>query len=295
MKKYFIIVVFLLQIHAIFGQVDKIRQALVNRDETNVLVVSHRGEWRQAPENSLKAIELAIEAGVDVVEIDLAKTKDGHLILMHDKTLDRTTTGKGSVGKWTLDSLKTLKLKNGAGLRTHHSIPTLEDALLLAKGRVMLNLDKAYDLFDEVYALLEKTNTTDHIIMKGNKDVATVKQQFGQYLDKVIYMPIVNLDNPNAKQIIDDFNQEINPVAFELVYKEKTNKLPLQLASELKGKNLLWYNTLWDTLAGGHDDDKAVEDPDASYGYLVNTLNARIIQTDRSPYLITYLKGVGKK
>ncbi|TYR37939.1 glycerophosphodiester phosphodiesterase family protein [Sphingobacterium phlebotomi] len=295
MKKYFIIVVFLLQIHAIFGQVDKIRQALVNRDETNVLVVSHRGEWRQAPENSLKAIELAIEAGVDVVEIDLAKTKDGHLILMHDKTLDRTTTGKGSVGKWTLDSLKTLKLKNGAGLRTHHSIPTLEDALLLAKGRVMLNLDKAYDLFDEVYALLEKTNTTDHIIMKGNKDVATVKQQFGQYLDKVIYMPIVNLDNPNAKQIIDDFNQEINPVAFELVYKEKTNKLPLQLASELKGKNLLWYNTLWDTLAGGHDDDKAVEDPDESYGYLVNTLNARIIQTDRSPYLITYLKGVGKK
>lgn len=295
MKKYFIIVVFLLQIHAIFGQVDKIRQALVNRDETNVLVVSHRGEWRQAPENSLKAIELAIEAGVDVVEIDLAKTKDGHLILMHDKTLDRTTTGKGSVGKWTLDSLKTLKLKNGAGLRTHHSIPTLEDALLLAKGRVMLNLDKAYDLFDEVYELLEKTNTTDHIIMKGNKDVATVKQQFGQYLDKVIYMPIVNLDNPNAKQIIDDFNQEINPVAFELVYKEKTNKLPLQLASELKGKNLLWYNTLWDTLAGGHDDDKAVEDPDASYGYLVNTLNARIIQTDRSPYLITYLKGVGKK
>ncbi|MBD1420644.1 glycerophosphodiester phosphodiesterase family protein [Sphingobacterium chuzhouense] len=295
MKRYCIIVIFLLQIQAIFGQVDKIRQALVDRDETNVMVVSHRGEWRQAPENSLKAIELAIEAGVDIVEIDIAKTKDGQLILMHDKTLDRTTTGKGNVAEWTLDSLTVLKLKNGAGLRTHHSIPTLEEALLLAKGRVMLNLDKAYDLFDEVYELLEKTNTVDHIIMKGNKDVATVKRQFGRYLDKVIYMPIVNLDKPNAKKIIDDFNDEINPVAFELVYKETTNKLPLQLAYELKGKNLLWYNTLWDTLAGGNDDDKAVENPDASYGYLVNTLNARIIQTDRSPYLITYLKKINKK
>src|SRR5690606_29311130 len=127
--------------------------------------------------------------------------------------------------------LKALRLKNGAGIRTKHKIPTLEEALLLAKGRVMINLDKAYDLFDEVYVLLEKTNTTDHIVMKGNKEVATVKQQFGKYLDKVIYMPIVNLDNPNAKKIIEDFNREINPVAFELVYKEKTNPLPLQLAS----------------------------------------------------------------
>lgn len=295
MKKYWIIILLLFQIQLIFGQVDEIRQALVNRDETKVLVVSHRGEWRQAPENSLKAIELAIEAGVDIVEVDVAKTKDGQLILLHDKTLDRTTTGKGKVEEWTLDSLKALRLKNGAGIRTKHKIPTLEEALLLAKGRVMINLDKAYDLFDEVYVLLEKTNTTDHIVMKGNKEVATVKQQFGKYLDKVIYMPIVNLDNPNAKKIIEDFNREINPVAFELVYKEKTNPLPLQLASALKGQNLMWYNTLWDTLSGGHDDDKAVEDPDASYGYLVDTLNARIIQTDRSPYLINYLKRINKK
>lgn len=295
MKKYFVVLAILFQAQFIFGQVDNIRKALIDRNEDHVFVVSHRGEWRQAPENSLKAIELAIEEGVDIVEIDVAKTKDGHLILMHDETINRTTTGKGPVKKWTLESLKTLRLKNGAAIRTHHSIPTLEEALLLAKGKVMLNLDKAYDLFDDVYTLLEKTNTTDHIIMKGNKDVATVKKQFGKYLDKVIYMPIVNLDQANAKKIIDDFNRELNPIAFELVYKEQSNKLPLQLAKELKGKNLLWYNTLWDTLSGGHDDDKAVLNPHASYGYLINTLHARIIQTDRSSYLISYLKSISKK
>ncbi|MBD1427298.1 glycerophosphodiester phosphodiesterase family protein [Sphingobacterium arenae] len=295
MKNYLILVLFLLQFQISFGQVDKVRRALIERDESTVLVVSHRGEWRQAPENSLKAIELAIEAGADIVEIDVAKTKDGHLVLMHDKTINRTTTGKGNIVDWTLDSLKTLKLKNGAGTPTHHRIPTLEEALLLAKGRVMLNLDKAYNIFDEIYTLLAKTNTIDHIVMKGGKNVASVKQDFGKYLDKVIYMPIVNLDKPNAKKMIDDFNKELNPVAFELVYADSTNTLPRQLAKELRRKNLLWYNTLQSKLTGGHDDDKAVENPGASYGYLVNILHARIIQTDRSPYLIKYLKSINKK
>jgi Glycerophosphoryl diester phosphodiesterase len=120
------------------------------------MVVAHRGDWRYAPENSILAIENAIKLGVDIIEVDVARTKDGHLVLMHDRTLDRTTTGKGRVSDWTLDSIKTLKLKNGAAIRTRHQVPTLEEALLAAKGKVMLNLDKAYELFDEVYALLEK-------------------------------------------------------------------------------------------------------------------------------------------
>lgn len=292
MKKLFLSTIFLFVAQFLFGQILPIRNALLNRDEKNVLVVAHRGDWRQAPENSLKAIELAIGAGANIVEIDLAKTKDGHIVLMHDKTLERTTTGKGNISDWTLDSLRTLKLKNGAGIRTKHMIPTLEEALLFAKGKVMLNLDKAYYMFDEVYALLEKTQTTDHIIMKGSKDVATVKKQFGKYLDKVIYMPIVNLDKPNALQMIEDFQQDLNPVAYELIFKEDSNPLPVQLAKALKGKSLIWYNTLWDTMAGGHDDDMAVDDVQAAYGYLIKTLNTRIIQTDRPAYLVEYLKSL---
>ena len=91
---------------------------------------------------------------------------------MHDKTLDRTTTGKGKVVEWTLDSIRTLRLKNGAALRTKHRVPTLEEALLTAKGRVMVNLDKAYPIFDEIFPILEKTGTVEQIIMKGSKPVA---------------------------------------------------------------------------------------------------------------------------
>lgn len=60
-----------------------------------VMVVSHRGDWRHAPENSLWSIKCAADAGADVVEIDVSLTKDSILVLMHDKTIDRTTTGKG--------------------------------------------------------------------------------------------------------------------------------------------------------------------------------------------------------
>lgn len=77
-------------------KVDQIRKELFNPASGKVLVAAHRGDWRNACENSLEAIENAVQMGVDIVEVDLARTKDGHLILLHDNTLDRTTTGKGN-------------------------------------------------------------------------------------------------------------------------------------------------------------------------------------------------------
>ena len=79
------------------------------------LVVAHRGDWKNAPENSIQAIQNCILMGVDMVEIDVRKTKDGHLILMHDGTIDRTTTGTGKVSSMTLEVLKSLLLKDKNG------------------------------------------------------------------------------------------------------------------------------------------------------------------------------------
>ena len=66
-----------------------------------------------------------------------------------------------------------------------------------------------------------------------------------------------------------------------------------KLRDTLRGRALIWYNTLWDTLCGGHDDDLSLEDPDAAFGYLVDTLGARIIQTDRAEHLLDYLRRRG--
>lgn len=292
MKKFlFILFASFIAINAIAqDRASIIRQKLLNRDTTSVIVASHRGDWRNFCENSLEAIDNAAKMGVDIVEIDVQRTKDGQLILMHDTKLDRTTTGKGYIKDTTLAYIRTLHLKNGCNIKTIHRVPTLEEALIHAKGKVMLNLDKADRYFDQVYALMKKTGTTKQIIMKGNKSAEEVKKQYGEYLKDVIYMPIVNLDHADAVEQIDKFIKDMHPVAFELLFKDDSNPIPKTLPARLRGKSLIWYNTLWDTMAGGHDDDMSLEDPNKGYGYLIDTLGARLLQTDRPQYLLDYLR-----
>ena len=277
-----------------YGQqkVEDIYRKIVDPTNTEVLVVAHRGNWRYAPENSLAAIAHSIEQGADVVELDVQKTKDGKLILMHDATLDRTTTGTGRVCDWILDSIKTLFLRNGAALRTKHRVPTLEEALMLVKGKVMVNLDKAYPIFDEIYPLLKKTGTVRQIVMKGGNIVEEVKQKLGKYLNEILYMPVIQIDAPDGIRKIKEFEEALKPVAFELVFASDTCKAPKVAREMLKGKSRIWYNTLWDTLAGGYD-DKSLEDPDAGYGFLIDQLGATMIQTDRTAFLLEYLKSRG--
>jgi glycerophosphoryl diester phosphodiesterase len=270
--------------------VAQIREKLMSCDSTSVIVVAHRGDWRNFPENSLEAIDNAIKMGVDIVELDVKKTKDGELILMHDRTLDRTTTGKGLVSENTLSDIRKLNLRNGCNIRTIHKVPTLEEALLHAKGKIMINLDQADLYFDQIYELMKKTGTTKQIIMKGRRPVAEVKKQFGDYLEDVIYMPIVDLDASGAEKHIEAFIKDMSPVAFELLFVKDTNLLPKKFATTLNGRSLIWYNTLWDTMAGGHDDDMSLQNPDSGYGYLIDTLGCRIIQTDRPAYLLDYLR-----
>lgn len=270
---------------------ESLRNRIIQGKTDRVLVVAHRGDWRYAPENSLAAIEHSIAIGVDIVELDLQMTKDSVLVIMHDATLNRTTTGKGKVRDWTLDSIKTLKLKNGAGIHTKHRVPTLEEALMAAKGKILINLDKADRFLDMVIPILEKTGTTEQIVMKGGRPAAEVLERYGKNLDKILYMPIVNLSKENARELMTAYMTELKPCAYELVYSSDEHlAYPLELKKELAGKSLIWYNTLWDTLCGGHDDDLALEDPDAAFGFLIDTLGANIIQTDRSEYLLEYLR-----
>lgn len=292
MKKYIVsLILLVLPLGAIAQtRVDSIYQKITDPTNTKITVIAHRADWRTAPENSIAAIESSIRQGADVVELDVQKTKDGQLILMHDKTLDRTTTGKGRIADWPLDSIRTLYLKNGAALKTKHRVPTLEEALLAARGRVMVNLDKAYPIFDEIYPILVKTGTVKQIIMKGSKPAADVKKDLGKYLGEILYMPIIHLDQPGAMAEVDACMEAFHPVAFEFLFVSDTCRVPFEVKDKLKGKSKIWYNTLWDTMAGGHDDDRSLENPDAGYGYLIDTLGATLIQTDRTTYLLDYLK-----
>ena len=269
---------------------ERIREQLLTCDGSSVIVVAHRADWRNFPENSLEAIQSSIEMGVDMLEIDVQRTKDGVLILMHDHNLDRTTTGTGNIADTNWEDIAELNLKDHQGNVTAYKVPKLEDALLACKDRIMINLDKADRYFDEVFAMLERTGTTNLIVMKGGQPAAEVKAKFGKYLEKVIYMPVVNIDKPESEQAIYDFLNDLKPVAFELCWNNPESLVPAKMEKALKGKSLIWYNTLWDWLCAGHNDDKAVDDPDGTYGFMIDTLGARILQTDRPQMMIEYLR-----
>lgn len=113
------------------------------REEGVTLISAHRGgPGPGRPENSLAAIRHAAETGAAFAEIDLARTADGAIVLMHDDTLDRTTTGTGRVDATYLGDLRRFRLVDGEGNETAETVPTLDEAFALAlDAGIFLQLD----------------------------------------------------------------------------------------------------------------------------------------------------------
>ena len=110
--------------------------------ESPTRVIAHRGFSGRAPENTLLAIREAIAIGAEMVEIDVTMTADGHVILLHDETLDRTTSGTGPPTDHTLEEIR--ELDAGAWFSTvfaGEKIPTLSEALQTVKGRILINIE----------------------------------------------------------------------------------------------------------------------------------------------------------
>lgn len=268
--------------------IESLIENLENSQNDQIMVVAHRGDWRNAPENSLQAIQNCIDIGVDMVEIDVRETKDGQLVLMHDETIGRTTKASGRVKDWTLDSLRTLRLVDGLGVKTEHRIPTLEEALLLAKDKILINLDKSYTIFDKCFDLMKKTGTLDQVVIKGAKTRQEVENEFGNYLDEVYFMPIIRLPHADAKKTVDDYLENRLPVAFEFTVKYDTIKL-INYFDDIREKGAgVWVNSLWAKHNGGHDDEKAALDPSV-YDWFIEH-NVDMIQTDRPKLLLDYLR-----
>jgi glycerophosphoryl diester phosphodiesterase len=103
-----------------------------DKGELPMMLMGHRGAAALEPENTLLSINLALEIGVDAVEIDVHLTRDKELAVIHDSTLDRTTNGTGPVGSFTLSQMK----KFDAGKGEH--IPSLQEVIDLVRGRCRL-------------------------------------------------------------------------------------------------------------------------------------------------------------
>jgi glycerophosphoryl diester phosphodiesterase len=281
-------------------QLDALVKQFRNPTANVVLVAAHRGDWRNAPENSINALDRCLKMGVDIMETDVQKTKDGFLVLMHDKTLNRTTTGTGKISDWTLDSLKTLKLKQGQGIAVNERIPTLEEAMLFAKGKpILIQLDKSWDYFPECYAVLKKTGTVRQAIFKGKETLDQLRQKHGTLMDSIQYMPMVwpmdyNIYGETAAhpaRFVNGFlTTDFKPIGFEVIINKEDSPVLLEAVPAIQKSGItVWINTLWDELCASHADEAAILNPDANWGWVL-ARGANVIQTDRPKELLDYLR-----
>lgn len=130
----------------------------------NVIITSHRGAGSLEPENTLRAMQRAIALGVDQIETDVQLTRDGHLVLMHDPTVDRTTNGTGKIAELTFAEFRQLDAGHG------ERVPTLEETLALTRGKVVLQIElKGPGTALPVVQAIEAANAVDQVILTSFK------------------------------------------------------------------------------------------------------------------------------
>ncbi len=140
------------------------------------LIIAHRGDSAHRPENTLVAFKRALEVGADIVEFDVQLTKDGEVVVLHDVTVNRTTSGTGSVRDLTLAELKKLDAGFPQKFGSSHAgerIPTLEEALRLLRGRakVMVEIKRESVTADDdgiearVIAAVRKTKVESEVAL----------------------------------------------------------------------------------------------------------------------------------
>lgn len=131
-----------------------------------VYVIAHRGAHVGIPENSLPAIQKAIDLGCDFVEIDTRMTRDGHIVSVHNSSVDEYVVGtKGKVKDFTLEEIKKLDIgeKTGAEWKNTH-IPTVEEILQMCRGKIGIYLDLKESIVPELLQIIRKYDMEQDIV-----------------------------------------------------------------------------------------------------------------------------------
>ncbi|AZI25693.1 glycerophosphodiester phosphodiesterase [Pedobacter sp. G11] len=292
-NRFYFVVFFLIGIDftAAFAQSPAAKlSAAFSRTNKQIFVAAHRGDWRNAPENSLNALLNCINKGFDMMELDVKMTKDSQLVVMHDNTIDRTTNGKGKVSDFTLEEISKFKLKNGLGRVTINPIPTFKEMMLEAKGKILINVDKGNDHLPEVFKVLRETETMQQAVVNVGDNISYQKLISAEKIPADAYiMVVVNMAKSDAMEIIKGYQSAAKSV-IQPVFNTDTLS-SLQKLPEIAKNQIVWLNSLWPSLNGGHDDDRAVEQNQKkeSWGWLTD-FNPVFIQSDRPADLIQYLK-----
>lgn len=264
-----------------------------------VWVAAHRGDWIYAPENSIPALEHAIFFGADMIETDVRLTKDGKIIMMHDYSVDRTTDGKGTIADLTLAEIQKLRLRNNFGGMTDLKVPTLEEYIQVAKDKILLYLDKAgYDLpghesghlVKELLKVLKANDALEQSVFVLDWPYVKAKEIFGEDLEKVIYVPVIEEKIPNLGAYVDEYIEKLSPVAFQFRMASLDSETYRQLPKVLESGSKAFVAATWAEHTANHNDIISIfERPSAGWGWLLEQ-GFTVLETNYPKDLIDYLK-----
>ncbi|AEH89306.1 glycerophosphodiester phosphodiesterase family protein [Mesorhizobium opportunistum] len=302
------------------GQIlDRFEHANQWRD--HIMVAAHRAGSMQAgktlyAENSLAAVEGSIAMGAEIVEVDIRRSKDGEFVVMHDSWLDRTTTCKGEVVKYTLAELRTCRLViEGTRAVTNETVSTLREMLMATRDRILINLDNKLEVGDlpGMIAVARDLGMADQVIVKENlwnQGRITAAKAAMAAVGGVQFMPIIADDAVHDAGFAETVDHAFAPRAIELInWRAGAETLtetggPLfstrMRAAAVRGNWHIWADTYaiagkpGGFLAGGRGDELAVQAslPREAWGFWADR-GATIIQTDEPKAAIGWLAANG--
>ena len=276
--------------------------------EGGLIVIAHRGchaaapahGFASEPESSAAALEHCVTMGVDVMETDVRRAKDGTLVIIHDATLDRTTDGHGPVADMTLAQLRALHLRADLGgpqaAVTDARMLTLDELLALADRRIVLNLDVKDMIYAEVVDAVRRAGATRRVIVKASASTATAPLAAMPPFDRVPFMTMLRIaqDERELPAVARRQLEGRKPLGFELP--PLTVAILPDLATVARQARVrLWINTLGDGFVASLGGDAGAKTaPDRVWGGII-TLGVSMIQTDDPEGLIAFATKTGVK
>ncbi len=254
-----------------------IKKEFFNSASKTILVAAHRGAHIGNCENSVLSTKKSIEIGVDIIELDVKVTKDGVPVLMHDRTIDRTTNGTGKVEDYTLVELKEFRLRNWLGILTDEQIPTFEEILNIAKGKILIDIDLKTGDIEPVVAVVKKTGTEDQVFYFDNdyNQLISIRE-----LDKKsMFMP-----RAYSYAMADSALKIFTPPVIHIDPSFNTKEVCELIRSH---NTRIWINSLGEADARMRRGKmKTILETLTQYG-------ANVVQTDEPEMLLEYLRAVG--
>jgi len=240
---------------------------------TDKLALGHRGTgsynlW--APENTIAALEMAWEMGADSIEVDVRETADGVLVLMHDSTVNRTTNGTGRVDEMTLAEIKALTAYSLNPAVPAQIVPTFLEALQCLHGKILIDVD----IKDATMSTLVADIVTADMINAAYLLIGSVSEGLEA---RAAHPDVALMPKVHSADDVYAYDAALSPIVI--------------FEPDVEDVDEAFLEAVCSTGARLHLDALGVFDILGELGFgIMLDLGADIIQTDRLPLLVPYLR-----